>query len=193
MDLNKVDGVLCIVSGPCNAIAPLAEEKKVPLIAVASDPKIQKDKNFVFRLEIAPSEEAKALASFVEKKSYKRIASIVAQQDGIQAGYTALSQRDPGFIQKEVAKESVTPQEKDFRTVITKLMSNNPDVIFLGLLPGMAGEFGKQARELGYTGDFIGLNFIEGEETLVSAQGKLDGIIYTQAQDPQGWFSEKYQ
>ena len=182
--------IICFTSAPCSAVAPIADRNKIPLIAVASTP-VQKDRNFVVRLEISTTEEAKKLAQFIKVKEYSKIASIVAVQDGIKAGYESLSNYSD-FAAKEVASESVKPDEKDFRTIIAKLLSKNPDLIFVGLLPGMAGEFGKQARELGYEGDFFGFNFIEGEETLVAAQGSLDGIVYTQASDPEDWFVKKY-
>ena len=182
--------IICFTSAPCSAVAPIADRNKIPLIAVASTP-VQKDRNFVVRLEISTTEEAKKLAQFIKEKGYSKIASIVAVQDGIQAGYGTLS-NNSDFAAKEVASESVKPDGKDFRTIIAKLKGKNPDLIFVGLLPGMAGEFGKQARELGYEGDFVGFNFIEGEETLVAAQGSLDGIVYTQAADPEDWFAKKY-
>ena len=191
ISMDKVNVVICLASGPCNAIAPLAEEQQIPLIALASDPKIQKDKNFVVRLEIAPSEEAKILLDYIETKNYKSLASVVALQDGILAGYDNLL-KDTGYSAIEVISEKVKPDEKDYRTVITKIISKQPDVIFVGLLPGFAGDFGKQARTLGYKGDFIGLNFLEGDETLLSAQGTLDGIIFTTRKEPRGWFIDAY-
>src|SRR3989344_1506352 len=190
VETDGADVIICFTSGPCNAIAPLADQKQVPLIAVASAP-VQKDREFVVRLEISTSEEAKKLSQFIREKGYAGIASIVAVQDGIQVGYKALS-NNPDFSSKEIASESVKPDEKDFRTIISKLISKKPDLIFVGLLPGMAGEFGKQARVLGYKGDFIGFNFVEGEETMEAAQGSLDGIVFTQAADTEDWFAEKY-
>lgn len=191
ISIDKVDVLICLASGPCNAIAPLAEGQKVPLIAIASDPKIQKDKNFVVRLEIAPSEEVKVLINYIESKKYKRLASIVALQDGILASYDYLL-KDERYSAIEVFSEKVKPDEKDYRTIIAKIISEKPDVILVGLLPGFAGDFGKQARTLGYEGDFIGLNFLEGDETLSSAQGTLDGIVFTTRKEPQGWFTDLY-
>lgn len=191
VDIDKANVVICLASTSCNAIAPLAEENKIPLIAIASDPKIQKGKEFVVRLEIAPAQEAKNLLSYVKEKDYKKIASVVALQDGVKAGYSQLS-KDPIYSSNEVFSEFVNPDEKDFRTVLAKILEKNPDVIFVGLLPGQAGEFGVQAKELGYEGEFIGLNFLEGEETLSAAKGSLEGMVYTNAKDPQNWFSEEY-
>ena len=144
VNTDGADVIICFASGPCNAIAPIADQKQIPLIAVASAP-VQKDREFVVRLEISTVEEAKKLSQFIKEKGYTRVASIVAVQDGIQSGYKALSS-DSVFLLKEVASESVKPDEKDFRTIVSKLISKKPDLIFVGLLPGMAGEFGKQAR-----------------------------------------------
>jgi len=191
VDIDGADVIICFASGPCSSISPLADKKQIPLIAVASA-SVQKDREFVIRLEISTVEEAKKLSQFIKEKGYNKVASIVAVQDGIQAGYKTLS-NNPDFSSKEVVSESVKPDEKDFRAIISKLISKKPDLIFVGLLPGMAGEFGKQARVLGYKGDFIGFNFVEGEETLEAAQGSLDGIVFTQAADPENWFAEKYQ
>jgi len=192
INIDEASLIICATSGPCSAIAPLAEQSQVPLIAVASNPKIQENKNFVVRLEIAPSEEAKLLLAYLKEKDYKRIASIVATQDGILAGYTELK-KDLIFREREVYSEKVDPSLKDFRTSLTKILAQNPDIIFVGLLPGIAGDFGRQVKEMGYTGAFVGLNFLEGDETLVSAKGSLNGIVYTNAQDAQSWFSQLYE
>lgn len=191
-NIDRADLIICATSGPCSAIASLAEQSKIPLIAVASNPKIQANKNFVVRLEIAPSEEAKSLLNYLKDKDFNRIASIIATQDGILAGYTELK-KDFNFSDKEVYSERVDPTLNDFKTSLTKILARDPDVIFVGLLPGRAGDFGRQAKELGYMGKFIGFNFLEGEETLVSAKGSLDGIIYTSAKESQNWFSQLYE
>ncbi|MBI4160105.1 hypothetical protein HY504_02980 [Candidatus Wolfebacteria bacterium] len=45
---------------------------------------------------------------------------------------------------------------------------------------------------LGYRGDFLGFNFIEGQEILTQARGALEGVVYTNAQVPSDWFVKKY-
>lgn len=190
VDVDKVTAIICLTSSPCAAVAPLADAKSTPLIAVASAP-VQLNHPYVFRLEISTQFEAEKLLNYLKSKNYTRIGSIVALQDGIQAGYKALKS-DMFFSAKEVVSETVAPDEKDYRTVIAKILINKPDLIFIGLLPGMAGDFSKQARTLGYRGDFVAFNFIEGEETLATAGNTLDGVVYTQAADPQGWFADKY-
>jgi len=191
VEVDKVKAVICLASSPCAAVAPIAEERKVPLIAVASAP-VQLGKQYVVKLEISPVSEGEKIYSLIKEKKYEKPASIVATYDGIQTAYNKLKSFSD-FSSMEVAKETITPDSNDFRTPLTKILTKKPDVIIVGLLPGMAGEFGKQARTLGYKGDFVGFNFIEGEETLTAAGKNLDGIVYTQAADPATWFAKAYQ
>ncbi|MFH1145782.1 MAG: ABC transporter substrate-binding protein [bacterium] len=191
VDIDKVGIVICFTSTPCGAVAPLADQKEVPLIAVASAP-VQKNRAYVVRLELSTIQEGRVMAQYLRTKNYQRIGSIVAIQDGIQSAYNSLV-ADNAVVTKEVKKESIGPAEKNFRSSISKILSARPDVIVVGLLPGSAGIFAKQARELGYKGDFVGFNFIEGDETLQAAGGAINGIVYTQASDPVQNFIDKYQ
>jgi branched-chain amino acid transport system substrate-binding protein len=189
---EKVQAVICLASAPCKAIAPIAESKKILLIALASDSQIQVDKEYVYRLEANPREESKLLGKFIEQNNFRNIASIVAVQDGILEAYGAITE-DGYFSSNEVISEKVSPETKDFRTVAVKLIKTNPDAILAGLLPGQAGHFAKQIRTLGYSGTLLGYNFIEGPESITAAGGALEGIIYTQVADQENWFREGYQ
>ena len=191
VDVDKVGIVIFFASTPCGAVAPLADQKEIPLIAVASAP-VQKNRIHVVRLELSTTEEGRVMAQYIRTKNYQRIGSIVAVQDGIQSAYSSLI-ADNVVVAKEVVKESINPIERDFRSSLSKILYAHPDVMIVGLLPGSAGVFAKQARELGYKGDFVGFNFIEGDETLQAAGGAIDGIVYTQASDPAQNFIDKYQ
>lgn len=189
--VDHVQAIICLTSAPCSAVAPLAQDQKMPLIAIASAPAISHGRNSVVRLEINPSVEASTIAGYIQSRNYAHIASVVAVQDGIAAGYAGLK-TNPGFSSREVDNESVPPDQMEFRTIITKMLAAKPDVMFLGLLPGPAGAFAKEARQLGYHGDFVGMNFIEGAEALTAADGALEGLVYTNASEPQSWFIQKY-
>lgn len=191
VSIDKVSAIVCFTSTPCAAVASLADEQKIPLIAVASAP-VQENRQYVVRLELSTTLEGETLAQYISSKKYLTIASVVAVQDGVQSAYASLI-NDPYVSSHLGVSESVRPDLKDFRSVIAKILVGKPDVIVIGLLPGPAGIFAKQARELGYKSDFVGFNFIEGDETLQAAQGAIDGIVYTQATEPTSSFIDKYQ
>jgi branched-chain amino acid transport system substrate-binding protein len=188
--VDKVSAIVCLTSTPCAAVAPLADQLKIPLIAVASAP-VQIGHDFVVRLELSPLEEGKSLAQYVEHKSYTKIAAVVAIQDGAKTAYASFAEND--YVKNHtVIHTSVSPAAKDLRSDIAKVLTTSPDVIVVGLLPGSAGIFAKQLRQLGYRGDLVGFNTIEGEETLTAAQGAIEGIVYTQATDPTAGFTDLY-
>lgn len=189
--IDQVSAVICFTSNPCASIAPIAENKSIPLIAIASAP-VQLNRQNVFRLEISTQFEAEKLLAYLKSKNYTRLASIIALQDGVQSVYKIMKS-EKLFNGKEVISETVVPDAKDYRTITMKLLVKKPDVILVGLLSGVAGDFAKQARELGYKGDFVAFNFIEGEETLAAAGNNFDGVVYTQAADAQNWFAKNYQ
>ncbi|MEI6553797.1 MAG: ABC transporter substrate-binding protein, partial [bacterium] len=164
-EIDKVTSIVCFASASCNAVAPLAEKDHILLMAVATDPLVQLDKQYVFRLEISPMIESQKISEYIKSKNYKSITSVVAIQSGVQAAYNGLT-NDSDVNKLISTSESVGVGEKDYRTIISRLLKTKLQAIIVGLLPGDAGNFTKQARELGFGGDFIGFNFIEGEETL---------------------------
>ncbi len=190
-EINKVNSVVCFASAPCNAIAPLAERDHIILIAIASDPLVQVNKKYVFRLEISPLVESQKIAEYIKTKNFKSISSVVAIQSGVQAAYKGLI--DDSNINKLINNsESVNVGERDYRTIISGLLKTNPQAIIVGLLPGDAGNFIKQARELGFAGDFVGFNFIEGEETLKAGGEALEDTVYSQSAGGSVWFNNLY-
>ena len=191
INTDKVSAVVCFTSSPCNAVAPIAEENKITLMAIASDSKIPIGKKYVFRLEASPSKEAEKINSYIKEKNYKTISAVIAIHDGVQAVYSNLI-NDSFMKDKIKADEIVNSSISDYRTTISKIMASKPDAILVGLLPGDAGIFTTQARALGFSGDFIGFNFIEGQETLDTGKESIYGIVYSQVSDPETWFTTKY-
>ncbi len=190
VNLDHVSVVVCFTSTPCSAVAPLADQYKIPLIAVASAP-VQIGRDHVVRLELSTQEEGRVLADYLESRSYQNIASVLAVQEGVKSAYNSLV--SDSYVKNRLGlSESISPETLDFKSSLVKIISTKPDVILVGLLPGPAGVFAKQARQLGYKGDLVGFNFIEGEETLSAAQGAINGIVYTQASDSSPAFGELY-
>ena len=189
--VEKVRYLICAASVPCNAIAPLAEQAGIIQFAIASDPAIPHGKKYVFRFHISLATEGEMILKMLKENSAQRIGAIVAAHDGIETGHSRLT-ADSFYTDRQIAKYSVPPDEDDFRTPLTKLIALRPDWIFLGLLPGYAGECARQARTLGYEGRFFGFSFIEGDESLVLANGALEHTIFTNIAEPDAEFRSSF-
>ncbi len=83
--------------------------------------------------------KAKKLATLDDSASYgKGLADTVAQQFQQLGGQTLLS-------------ESIDPEAKDYRSVLTKLLANPPDVLFFGGYEKPAALLAQQMKEIGLT------------------------------------------
>lgn len=79
---GKPSAVLTISSGTSKALAPLVERDQVPTIAIASDPKINGDRNWVVNFWVKPEVEAELAIAEAVRRGFRRVARIVSIQDG---------------------------------------------------------------------------------------------------------------
>lgn len=189
IDVDGAQVLLCFTSSPCSAVVPLAEEKQIPLFAIASAP-VQQNRKFISRLEVSTNYEGRVLSDYVGSLDFKSLFAVLAEQDGVNSAYRSFVDN---LESVRIDDDKTTTNNKDFRTAITKALVFNPDVILIGLMPGQAGTFMRQAREMGYRGEFVGFNFIEGAETVEAAGPYSNGVVYTQVSDPQDFFVKSFE
>ncbi len=79
--VQKVDIILNVSSGTANALAPISEQNKIPLIAIATDPAVVKGRKYAVNFWVTPEEEARVMVPEVLKRGYKNIARIITVQD----------------------------------------------------------------------------------------------------------------
>lgn len=188
---SKVHAIATFGSGTSKAIASLAEAAHIPLIAVATDPEISRNRKFVFNFWVTPEEETKVVIPEAIRRGYKKIAIIATQHDG------ALSMREH-FLKGNAGKfEIVLNQEyahaeRDFRSYIAKLKQKQFDAVLNLLLPGQTGLFAKQARELGVTQPFFSYEVMEDDQEIKISNGGLVGSWFATAKDKSKEFADLY-
>ena len=188
--LTSVDDVNAIVSfssGSGNAIAPLAEQNKVITCSVASDPAIVKDRKYVFKHWVTPEAEAEKYVEEAKRRGFKTIGIISSNQQGILAVTKILKEIAPEMI---LFEEVIEPDAKDFRTVILKAKSQNPDTLVSYIMPGGITAFMRQLHELSYTGDVSSIEMFEFEEEAIPY---LEGRWYINTAEEKGKFKEMYE
>ena len=146
IDFDKVNLVTVLASGPSNAVASIAESKKIPLLAWASDTKVSKGRNFVIRSYVSGQVEAETIAKHLATLNYPRIAFISVMSD---YGMSVL-----GGLEKEILNSKIVlsdfydPQLKDFGPFILKSKKQKVNALGVCLNPGQVGLFARQARNL---------------------------------------------
>lgn len=187
-----LDVVLTFSSGVSKPLAPITEQRKVTLLAIASDINIVKGRDYAFNFWMTPEEANKVLIAEAKKRGYKKIARINAIHDGI-AYYKNnfdLQNQDEFSL---VLDEEYNPDVRDFKPFLTKLKAKKDfDAIIVALLPGQIGLFAKQTRQFGIKKDLVGIELFEDPNEVKASSGALVGQWYVNNDEPEGTFPKLY-
>ena len=156
--LTDVDGVKIILGTTCSGAmlgaAPLAEREGVIMLsASATSPDIAGAGDYIFRTAINDLQLGIDTGNTLHADGIHHLATITEATDYAEGARRATVARLEELGGHVVAAESYASDVTDFRTQLTKLISANPDGIFLAA----QGEFSggtiiKQLRDLGYEG-----------------------------------------
>ena len=97
-----------------------------------------------------------------------------------------------------IATEHTTDKDSDFKAILTKIKSKQPNLIFFGGIDPQAGPMVKQMRELGIKATFMGGDGIQTPEMIKKAGKFAEGVYASNPGLPKeqmpGWkpFLEKY-
>lgn len=148
------------------ALAPIAEDKKVPIVSqfmderATTNEKTSKAWSYIYLAEPSCTQQAQAIAAYaVDKLKIKNVAILY---DSSNAYSTTHAIPFMQYIKSKgipvVDSESFTSDTKDYKAQLTKIISTNPDAIFIPAYVQQNALAYKQARQLGYNGIIVGNN-----------------------------------
>jgi branched-chain amino acid transport system substrate-binding protein len=187
-----------IIVGPMGsaatlAVKPLFEQNKIlAIIGAYSEKALDKDTKYSFRGFPTTIEYGTQIVAWLKKNrpGLKTVAELEANDETGWASQRLLK----GYYENEgykfVSSELFERNLKDFQPVLTRILATKPDIIELGSIPSAtAGLIVRQARELGFKGQFVKIGG-PGVPQLVAAAGKefSEGLIGYTAAD----VTEKY-
>lgn len=178
--LINIDKVVAIVGGQCSgetlAAAPIAESAGIVLISpISSSPDVTEAGDFVFRDYPSDALKTKAMAAYFTKEGYEKVAVISENTDFAQGFHSALvSDMGEDAI---VFDETVEPNTKDFRTLLTRLKDEDFDVFVAnGQFPASIASMLQQMRELGIEQLAISHDVGDTQETIDLAGEAAEGF-----------------
>jgi branched-chain amino acid transport system substrate-binding protein len=143
------------------AIGPISERYDVPILGFAIDPncQIKPDgtpyKN-MFDFQPNSTQQGEIMASFAVKNGFKRFGVIYNQANSYSTSLT------PAFVnrvklegQTVVEQVPYNPQDRDFKTLLGKITSQNVDAIFAPVYIQELTLIVQQARAIGFKGVLI--------------------------------------
>ncbi len=156
--LTDVDGVKIILGTSCSGAmlgaAPLAEEDGVILFSgLATNPDIANAGDYIFRTSMSDAQLGVDTGNVMWADGVRTLATITEATDyaeGVRRTTAEQFQKLGGSL---VSEERYASDVTDFRSQLTKLLSENPDAVHIAAQSEFAGgTIVKQIRELGYEG-----------------------------------------
>jgi branched-chain amino acid transport system substrate-binding protein len=172
---ERPDALIVFGSGVSLAIAPRAERERIPMISLATSDDIQRGKRYVFRLMMSGNSATQVLLPEVTRRNLSRIAAISTTQDGMLAYQQSFVSAAGDKI---VYTTDVAPSEREFSSIIAKVLTLTPDAVYSTLLPPQGAIFAKQIRALGFKGQIFSANQVELASEIAAGGDSFEGLFY---------------
>jgi len=188
--VNQDDVKYVIVFGSSSAIAikQNIEDDKIVSLTMAASPQIfDEDTKYMFRATSVPVVFMPSLIKWMgENMKEKRLVILNPNDESGwgQAKYSETLFKQNGF--DVVGNELFERTQQDFQPILTKIISQRPDLIDLGTTsPATSGLIVRQARDLGYKGQFAKTSG-PGWKEIVASAGKeaIEGLLCMLFADP---------
>ena len=195
LDIDKVNALITWSSSSGLTIAGMCESKRIPQIAIASDPAVVRGKRYSFTYWPLPQDEARGLYEYLEAHGVKRVAIVTVAHNGalaIRDAFTALAAERGRLL--VVANQEVAGDLTDFRGVLHRIKQKGDIDGFLPVLfPGQLAIAIKQARESGIVAPLYGFETFEDKDEFKASGGLLAGAIYSTGADPSREFVARFE
>ena len=182
--LSAIDNINIILTSQYTelfAAKGFAEKNNIVLVnAVDASNQIAALSDNIFGIGIYDEGIGHSLAEFAaEKKGYKRIGIVFLNSEAflilVKSAFKEKLESLGGKIGFEAA---YGPNENDFRTIIEKAKGSELDALLV-LGYDETGFLLRQARELGFEKQFLGIDLFASKQFLANAGGAAEGAIFT--------------
>ena len=171
-----------VASGRSLEAAPIAQANKIPMIApAATNPKVTKTGNYIFRVCFIDPFQGTVMAKFAKDDLKARKVAILSSVSNAYSVGLAKFFRET-FIAgggTVVAEKNFSEGDKDFRAQLTAVKAAGVDAIFVPGYYTEAALIVRQARDLGLSVPFFGGDGWEAPQLLQIGGEALEGCYYS--------------
>ncbi|HXS38636.1 MAG TPA: ABC transporter substrate-binding protein [Stellaceae bacterium] len=135
--------------------APVANELKIPFLAIAASPAIVQAGPWSFILIEQPNDSMKLLAQYAAERLHVKTAALVFDRANdasvrLKDSFAKYLKERGGSV---VSEDGISAQDTNFAPIATKIASEKIDALFLESVPSVAGNFLVQVRQAGLSPD----------------------------------------
>jgi branched-chain amino acid transport system substrate-binding protein len=174
LSIDRVDALAIVCSAETEAVLPIAENNKILTMSLDTNPLLPARK-YTFRNCYTDEEVALIAAETMSKNASK--VGIIYEITSYPVGLKDAIRRQFKALNGTVFEEGYDQNSKDMRTQLTKILSQNPDAIFIDpdtTATGIAAL--QQTRQLGFRGQIYGNYFGTGSD--VTQMPEAEGMIF---------------
>ncbi|MBU0636476.1 ABC transporter substrate-binding protein [Candidatus Micrarchaeota archaeon] len=175
--VDEVDFVVVFGSPTSEAIAPIVDSQRVPMVSTAIATEIPKESPFIVRGLDRPEAYTVKTLEYLREQNISRIGMVKAENSYIQYLYDSLLESKLPE-EKIVLIDNYTLGDNDFRASLLKIKESDVEAIGVFLGSGQISLFYKQATELGVNLPTFGTDFFESQTEIDNADGAMEEAIY---------------
>jgi branched-chain amino acid transport system substrate-binding protein len=195
VNVNNVDYIFSAQgSGATSVITPIANTKKrILMITLGSAPDLTTDKDYVFRSIPSDIYQASEMVDYLNRDLNPNTIAGLYRNDPYGVGIKNIVEK--GVSADVVASELYDPTSSDFRTQLTKIKHENPDVLVIAGAKDNYPILLKQIKELGISSTILTSETFYDEEVLEkTGKENVEGIYTLFPEDPIDYvnFEQKY-
>ena len=183
--LIESDRVVGVVSGsystPTRAAAPIYDRNKMPYIStIGTHPEIPINRDYVFQTAVmSPIHGRVGAWMAAETLKAKTAVLLVMDNDFGSAVTDGFRIMAPTFGIKILKEYNYPLGEKDFRTLLSNIKNDNPDVLWASGYYEEAAQIAKQAKEMGLKATIIGQEGYDSPKFFELAGDATNGVVIT--------------
>lgn len=165
IQVDKVDILMAGTGSSANlAVAPVAEQNKVPFIAISATPKLNDAGHYIFKSQPDIGDEVRVMVDWVAKQKYTKVAIMFdSTSDTLKSAKDEFTKMFTALGGEVVIAEGYTPGP-DYKTQLTKIKDKGPEVVYVLGVDAVTAVVLKQANEVGLKAQFVGFSGAETQD-----------------------------
>lgn len=177
--VNKYPVVFAYVSQPSTAVAPIARDSKTVFITNTYTPGITQGNDYVFRVGHNAGTDSRVMGQFLKKQfGDGSLAILYVKTPAGDKATEILEQTYKDSGGRVVGAISYAPDEKDFRSLLLKIKSLNPHIIYIYPYKEV-GTIVREIRRLNINAVLATNNTIEQPNFFKDAGEAAEGVVFT--------------
>jgi len=178
--LRNSDGVSIVYVwgyGPNQAVVPVSEKDKFPVIAITAERSLSLNKTYTLRFSYHIEMIADPLLEYLRAHNIKHVGIVKTELAYMNGLIDALQKK----LKKDESIDIVDtyqPGDSDFKTTIAKLRTRKFDAVGVFLLGGQISQFYRQSAQLDLKMNTFGTDFFDSMREAQDAHGSMTGAVF---------------